>query len=570
MFSVSKIRLDVISALILMSVAVLQAQSENEILVGKVSPGEIDMSAFTLSESAEIEIQGTAATFGHWDEEMAFYGWILNSETRRVVWHLRDESDYDEDEGEFVFEATIDLEPGSYEVYYGGSVRNFTKITGWGDFWSNIFGKNKYKASLRRSLYMKVIGPKDDFEIVSPARLVDDKVENAIVSITRVGDYEDYERNFTLTEDVRIHIYALGEGRNGTLYDFAWIYDENNHERFWTMDSRRADHAGGGKKNIVSDRELTLPAGSYSVKYTSDDSHSYDEWNVLPPNDPQFYGITIWAVNESDLDYVEEFSPEDRVEPVVEIIRVGDDEFRSQGFSLKKDMELKVFCLGEGTSSSLADYGWIIDADTKETVWKMTMRRTENGGGADKNRMFDGSIDLPDGNYIAFYVTDGSHSYRDWNASRPLDPERWGLTIWAADKDEREYVELFNEDDYRNDNVLAELTRVRDHKEVSKKFELEDVRKVRIIALGEGDRGGMYDYGWIENDRGRIIWEMTYRKTDKAGGAKKNRMFNSTIMLDAGTYYVHFKTDDTHSYNDWNAEPPDNPELYGITVLLEE
>lgn len=79
----------------------------------------------------------------------------------------------------------------------------------------------------------------------------------------------------------------------------------------------------------------------------------------------------------------------------------------------------------------------------------------------------------------------------------------------------------------------------------------------------------MYDYGWIENEQGRIIWEMTYRKTSHAGGAKKNRLFNDTVYLEAGTYYVYYETDGSHSYNDWNSTPPDNPELYGITVLLE-
>jgi hypothetical protein len=80
----------------------------------------------------------------------------------------------------------------------------------------------------------------------------------------------------------------------------------------------------------------------------------------------------------------------------------------------------------------------------------------------------------------------------------------------------------------------------------------------------------MYDYGWIENERGRIIWELTPRKTEHAGGARKNRMFNDTILLAAGTYKVYYKTDDSHSYNRWNSSPPDHPEMYGITILLEK
>jgi hypothetical protein len=77
----------------------------------------------------------------------------------------------------------------------------------------------------------------------------------------------------------------------------------------------------------------------------------------------------------------------------------------------------------------------------------------------------------------------------------------------------------------------------------------------------------MYDYGWIEEAAsGRIVWEMTYRMTDAAGGAKKNRLFQGTLVLDPGKYAVHYRTDGSHSFNDWNAAPPADPEGWGIQV----
>jgi hypothetical protein len=547
----------------------LFAQS-SEINIGKVSPGEVDMAAFSLSQSDEIKINGKGATFGHWEEEMAFYGWILNSETREVVWHLREESEFDEDEGIFEFYAEVDLPAGNYEVYYAGSVRNYIKISGWGDFWNNMFGESKYKASYRKQLFMTVKGSGSSFSIENPKELLDNKINNAIVSINRMGDYDDAEKSFTLTEDTEVRIYALGEGRSGSNYDFGWIYDEDNHERIWTMNSKRADHAGGGKKNMLIDKRIMLPAGSYTVRYSTDDSHSFDEWNVLPPDDPQMWGITLFAEDESDLANVKPFTAKERVQPIVELVRVGDDEFLSQGFTLNDDMELRIFCLGEGSGRIMADYGWIINAETKETVWKMNIRRTEHGGGADKNRLFDDVISFNKGNYIAYYTTDGSHSYEDWNSTRPIESERWGLTIWTKDKNKRDEVELFDESEYKNENLIAEIVRVRDHKEIDKRFKLDDDTSIRIISIGEGDRSGMYDYAYIENDRGKVVWEMTYRKTEHAGGAKKNRLFNDTIMLEKGTYYVYYHTDGSHSYNDWNSSPPDNPEMYGVTILFEK
>ena len=78
----------------------------------------------------------------------------------------------------------------------------------------------------------------------------------------------------------------------------------------------------------------------------------------------------------------------------------------------------------------------------------------------------------------------------------------------------------------------------------------------------------MYDYGWIKNrDSDEIVWKMTYDQTRWAGGAKKNRKVNKTLKLPAGRYVVVFVTDDSHSYNEWNSRPPDDPINYGITIF---
>jgi len=62
----------------------------------------------------------------------------------------------------------------------------------------------------------------------------------------------------------------------------------------------------------------------------------------------------------------------------------------------------------------------------------MTYRRTDHAGGAKKNRVFDHTITLPAGEYDVYYVSDGSHSFRDWNDRRPNDPVNWGITISKA------------------------------------------------------------------------------------------------------------------------------------------
>jgi hypothetical protein len=81
----------------------------------------------------------------------------------------------------------------------------------------------------------------------------------------------------------------------------------------------------------------------------------------------------------------------------------------------------------------------------------------------------------------------------------------------------------------------------------------------------------MADYGWIENTKtGETVWEMTYRATTAAGGAHKNRMVNKTILLEPGEYEVHYQTDGSHAFGEWNDDPPEDQIHWGITLYKEE
>jgi len=50
------------------------------------------------------------------------------------------------------------------------------------------------------------------------------------------------------------------------------------------------------------------------------------------------------------------------------------------------------------------------------------------------------------------------------------------------------------------------------------------------------------------------LWRMRYDDTENAGGAAKNRQVTEMLRLRAGTYVVHYRTDDSHSYGDWNDD----------------
>jgi hypothetical protein len=45
-------------------------------------------------------------------------------------------------------------------------------------------------------------------------------------------------------------------------------------------------------------------------------------------------------------------------------------------------------------------------------------------------------------------------------------------------------------------------------------------------------------------------------------------MYEGTVYLDAGTYQVVYISDGSHSFDDWNDDPPYQPDKWGITIKV--
>jgi hypothetical protein len=384
----------------------------------------------------------------------------------------------------------------------------------------------------------------------------------------KLGESEHIRQGFNISKETTIRIYALGE----ESVDYGWVINAKTRKRIWDMDHANLHRAGGAHKNVKFDQTVTFPPGEYLLYYVTDNSHSCDDWNAAPPSDPFNYGISLIATNPDDAGSFELSSPKEDQNAVVSLIRVGDSETRSTSFTLKKEAHLHIYAIGERGNSrrQMADYGWIINAKTREKVWTMDVDRTEHAGGAEKNRMVDEAISLPVGTYTAFFQTDDSHAYNDWNSTPPFDQDHYGLTIsLAGDQADASVVETNVTP--KETGVIAQIVHVGDHANRTESFRLDKPAHIRIYAIGEGEGHEMFDYGWIErmSDASRI-WEMAYDMTFHAGGGRKNRTVNTTIMLDKGEYRLHFVSDDSHSYNNWNADPPDDPTMWGITIYEEK
>ncbi len=560
-----------------------------------LSQEEVKSGGFTLPEDARVHI--TAVGTGEGDlplssSGMFAYGWIINADTRETVWKMTRENTSRE-KGDRKFDGTIALRKGSYEVYFaargygdhsGFSNFNFdgrkkdwggdkAKKKGFLQWLEEIFGGGISKDWKDRArlwgIDIAIGDPSGVIPMFSPPK----PFSNVLFQATRLGENEHVRQRFSLEKPTAVRIYALGEREfGGDLADYGWIVDAKTRRRVWEMVGSKAHPAGGADKNLKVDEIVEFPAGEFVLYYITDDSHSFIDWNAPPPEDPLNYGVTLLAGDRSGKGNfkLSSNSKEDQ-NVIAQLIEVGNDEMRSANFVLKAGATVRVYALGERSNSrhQMSDFGWIINSQTRDKVWMMDLDRTEHAGGADKNRMIDETVNLSKGSYTVFYQSDDSHAYNTWNAAPPFDPEHWGITVTGEGGNfEMGIVEKNSSPTPRN--LITQIVRVGNGANLVQPFTLDKPTHIRVYALGEGQNHEMYDYGWIENTSGGVVWEMTYSMTFHAGGGRKNRMVSTTIVLDKGKYTLHYVSDDSHSFNHWNADPPDDPTMWGITLLREE
>jgi hypothetical protein len=549
-----------------------------------LSPREIKVGAFRLDAPQDVQVEAVGEEGGQngktyawlqavWSgraeerrtDPWAGNAWLLDLESRRVVWELSASTTTRGARGTREFAGTVRLPAGAYAAYVSAFPSGvFTSDENGGhQVWRslNADGHADYKLVVRGSGRPLL---QDEIE-----RLRQRTSANAIVAFRGTSGEQLQQSGFSLASAATVEIYAIGEAREDGEFDYGWLVNADTRERIWKLTWKDSAPAGGAIKNRMVRATRSLPAGRYAAFYATDDSHDPSEWNSPPPHDPEFWGLTITVpdarARASAKTFPYELVPRDAT--FVALTRVGNRESKTQGFTLTKPMDVRVYAIGEGRNGRMFDYGWITSAETRRRVWEMRYADTEHAGGDTKNRLIDTTVHLNPGAYVVHYISDDSHAADDWNAAAPADSRHWGITLLAA-KGPLDRSALGPYVERTNPSVLAELTGVRDDDRQQKRFTLDRETSLRVYALGEGTRSGMVDYGWIENAKtGKTVWEMTYRMTEPAGGASKNRRVDTTITLPAGEYIVKYETDGSHSFGDWNADPPEDPEAWGITVL---
>lgn len=562
---------------------------------------------FRLLDSTPVRIQaeGLADKKGR---TFLARGWVLDLESRAVIWEMDDQNGrYDDRSENWKVDDRLDLPPGSYALCFaatGGMMPLDEEI--------KIFSipLGKIEASIGPLVAWNKLGDARRWhtriEATGAYRAASRPVDpgpdpDAPIRLLGLGDDEVRRVRFDLDRPTELKLRMTGEYDRSihTFADGAWITELSEWRRVWGPTFETTEPAGGDRKNRSFDGTFRLPAGNYLLTVATDGSHSAAEWNAPPPSDPEAWGAALDAARPGERDRLR-LQPELGLpEPVVAIRSVGDDEFVRRPFTVLAPARVLVRGMGErGGRDEYADYGWIERLDDLDVVWSMDEADSEPAGGAAKNRLVETLLKLDQGGYALCYVSDDSHSADHWNAAAPREPDAWGISLaefgraaaWLTPEapvppsappppgrvprpPSPEAIPgggdagLLRPGEPARLPAVISLSPVGDDVALARRFRIDERMAFRLIALGEGDHDPLADRAWLEDEDGDVIWEMRYRDTSHAGGARKNRVVRAELTLPAGSYVLRYESDDSHAFGSWNAAAPRQPHLWGVTLI---
>ncbi len=543
--------------------------------------------AFALTERTRLLVRSEGLSDPKGTAFLA-QGWILDLNTRGPVWSLSQApgGSFDKKTGNWSAEQEVDLPAGIYAAYFaseGGQLplNKDIKVLGVpigrveGD-WGRTLKWDETGTPARWGIRVQAI------DAITPGPLpsvLPGPSPDADIRVLGLRSGTVKRLGIECARPVSFDVRLTGESSKGQtlMADGAWITNLSDWRRVWAPDPEQTDPAGGAKKNRFYRGTVTLPAGSYLLTVVTDGSHAVGDWNAPPPWDPDAWGIAMKAEGAAPGAF--RVTPEESLpKPAVAIERVRDDMVVRKPFTVSRPARVLVRALGEYSSRNWADHGWIERTSDLEPIWTMDANVAEWAGGGSKNRRIEQVIELKPGAYALGYATDDSHAFGDWNTEQPWEPDAWGISISElppsgapAAGGRTQASGAIREGAPRNAPVVIADAPARSDQHLVKRFDVLVPTRFHLIAIGEGSDDPMSDYGWlVDESTGRTVWKMEYADTREAGGAEKNREVRAEVTLPKGSYALHFQTDDSHAYGDWNSAPPLQPELWGVTLIEAE
>jgi hypothetical protein len=263
-------------------------------------------------------------------------------------------------------------------------------------------------------------------------------------------------------------------------------------------------------------------------------------------------------------------------------------ELLSADFRLEQPAKLKVEAVGlvaKHGGSYVVD-AWILNHDNRQPVWTFGTKERDCTEMSRLLHRGEDKVHLDKGWYTV-YLYAGTHYYSE----QPFKSWQHFLHDLAAllnredpNKDYQKYLnECFvdltlplgatiaecNEDKEKCQEATIQLTCAQDGIFFSRPVRVAQDTRIELYTIGEAIWRGelLADYAWIERaSDGQTIWLMDMPNCEHAGGALKNRAFRGEITLARGEYLINYITDESHSCEAWNANPPFDPRGWGLVV----
>lgn len=516
---------------------------------------------------------------------LAAYGWLVWRDRDSVVWRPRPRRRPARG-SVFAVRDTLALAPGHYDVYFAAYGDPLVRAAGPA---SEAVG-DRIRAALSRG-GRAWMGESDRWRMAvagasgaDRARLepLDHRIPRAEGSVWTSGPVQSgqtAEAVVRVEAPATVRLRATTEVTDGVVADSATVVRLDDGATVWSVDPAHGRWAGGSLKNMAYDTLLTLEPGLYRVRFAADRSHAAGDWTANPPYLPGAWGLRLDAAPEERVAVVSL----DTVEGLPQIARldcVGPDRSERLSFELSEPVVAVIAAAGElSSSSNRYDFATLEHAPAGpgrgSVVWTMDYDRTQPAGGASRNRRETAVVALAPGRYVLRYETDDSHDCEDGFPDGAPDHPLWGVIVAAASP-------AFDPAQVRHDRlseadataqplgvrgpVLAQLARVGPFADREVPFSLDAPGTVRVVAVGELLPSQRLDWGWIEDEQGNVVWTMTRENTQPAGGAAKNRRFDGVLDLPAGAFMLHFRTNEQHDAERFDAPPPSTPDEWGIRV----
>jgi signal transduction histidine kinase len=158
-------------------------------------------------------------------------------------------------------------------------------------------------------------------------------MEKLIASDQKIGALEKVIENQNLSLPIEINtagnylVMAVGEIDGLSKADFGWLENESK-DTVWIMsDFDQTYYAGGASKNRIEIKSISLQPGKYTLRYHTDDSHSFGKWNEPAPDQTSLYGIALLKPqNENQLPSFQSPVATEHEELVIDGVNINDIE----------------------------------------------------------------------------------------------------------------------------------------------------------------------------------------------------------------------------------------------------